>query len=101
MGVTGSTPVNVMPCISPGARSFPVFLFTLLAAFPTLACAQAASYPPRFEGSQERVYKTVGDVDLKLWIFTPEGHQASDPRPAAIFFFGGGWKAGNPTQFEQ
>ncbi len=46
-------------------------------------------------------YKTVGDVDLKLWIFEPPQHKSGDQRPAAVFFFGGGWKSGNPGQFEQ
>ena len=45
------------------------------------------------------VYKSIEDVELKLHIFTPQGHQASDKRPAIIFFFGGGWNTGNPSQF--
>jgi len=45
------------------------------------------------------VYKSIEDVELKLHIFTPQGHQVSDKRPAIIFFFGGGWNTGNPSQF--
>ena len=45
------------------------------------------------------VYKSIEDVELKLHIFKPQGHQASDKRPAIIFFFGGGWNTGNPSQF--
>ncbi len=45
------------------------------------------------------VYKTVGDVELKMFVFTPKGHKASDSRPAIVFFFGGGWNGGSPTQF--
>lgn len=44
-------------------------------------------------------YKTVGDKQLKLHVFTPEGHSASDKRPAIVFFFGGGWQNGSPSQF--
>lgn len=44
-------------------------------------------------------YKTVGDVSLKLHVFNPEGHSASDKRPAIVFFFGGGWMGGSPSQF--
>ncbi len=44
-------------------------------------------------------YKTVGDVSLKLYVFTPHGHSAADCRPAIVFFFGGGWRSGTPTQF--
>ncbi len=44
-------------------------------------------------------YKKVGEVELKLHVFNPEGHKASDSRPAIIFFFGGGWNGGSPSQF--
>ena len=58
-------------------------------------------YPPEFDGSQSAVYKTIGDMKLKLWMFTPLAHKPeSDSRPAVIFFFGGGWRSGSPAQFE-
>ncbi len=62
--------------------------------------AQPAAYPPAFDDAREETYKTIGDVELKVWIFDPPDHQAGDSRPAIVFFFGGGWKAGNPAQFE-
>lgn len=46
-----------------------------------------------------RTYKNVGDVELKLHVFYPEGHQKSDRRAAIVFFFGGGWVGGSPSQF--
>lgn len=52
------------------------------------------------EGGEERVYKTVGDVRLPLYIYSPEAHKRGDRRPAIVFFFGGGWMSGSPTQFE-
>ncbi len=64
------------------------------------AFGQPAAYPPTFDGAREETYKTIGDVEMKLWIFDPPNHQASDSRPGIVFFFGGGWKAGNPAQFE-
>jgi acetyl esterase len=45
------------------------------------------------------VYKTIGDVELKLHIFEPPGRQVKEPVPAIVFFFGGGWVGGTPTQF--
>ena len=45
------------------------------------------------------IYKRVGDVELALHAFTPRDHQASDKRPAIVFFFGGGWNKGTPSQF--
>lgn len=53
-----------------------------------------------FEGSRAEIYKRVGDVELKIHIFDPPGHQASDKRAAVVFFFGGGWRSGSPKQFE-
>jgi len=46
-------------------------------------------------------YKTIGDVELKLHVFEPDGHQTSDKAPAIVFFFGGGWTGGDPKQFFQ
>ncbi|MBT3293707.1 MAG: alpha/beta hydrolase [Verrucomicrobia bacterium] len=44
-------------------------------------------------------YKKSGAVELKLHVFSPEDHKASDRRPAIVFFFGGGWHSGTPSQF--
>lgn len=60
---------------------------------------KAQEYPPTMEGAQVEVYKTVGDVELQAWIFQPP-HRTSNARAAIIFFFGGGWNSGSPTQFE-
>ncbi|MFT5126002.1 MAG: acetyl esterase [Kiritimatiellia bacterium] len=52
-----------------------------------------------FPPTREVVYKEVDGHALKLQIFEPEGHKASDQRPAIVFFFGGGWNSGSPSQF--
>ena len=57
-------------------------------------------YPPHINGAEEHVYKTVGDVQLRLWAYCPAEASAT-PRPAVVFFFGGGWNTGSPQQFEQ
>ena len=59
------------------------------------------NYPPVMNGAEVETYKKVGDTELKIWIFKPAEHKASDERPAVVFFFGGGWRAGSPQQFEQ
>ena len=48
--------------------------------------------------SSRRIYKQVGNAELALHIFEP-GANGSKPRPAIVFFFGGGWVGGTPTQF--
>ncbi len=57
----------------------------------------ARTYPPQMLGCREQVYKTVGETQLKLYIFSPT---APKNAPAIVFFFGGGWKNGTPQQFE-
>ena len=59
------------------------------------------AYPPELSGAKAVTYKTVGETKLALYVFNPEGHKASDSRPAIVFFFGGGWTSGSPGQFEQ
>lgn len=65
------------------------------------AFGQPVAYPPTFADARAETYKTIGDVEMKVWIFDPPDHQASDSSPAIVFFFGGGWTTGNPAQFEQ
>jgi acetyl esterase/lipase len=52
-----------------------------------------------FSPDKTVVYKTIGDVELKMNIFNPAGWKSSDSRSAVVFFFGGGWMGGSPSQF--
>ena len=61
----------------------------------------ALPYPPTPPDAGVHTYKTVGDAALRLWVFEPDGHEPSDRRPVAVFFFGGGWRTGSPAQFER
>lgn len=65
----------------------------------TKAEARKRTYPPQFEGAAVETYKKIGDTELKLWIFSPK--EPAKARPAIVFFFGGGWTSGTPTQFER
>lgn len=47
---------------------------------------------------REVVYKTVGDTQLKLWIMTPVGWEASDKRPLIMYSYGSGWKGNSQPQ---
>jgi acetyl esterase/lipase len=55
-------------------------------------------YPPTFKDARVETYRTIDSTDLKLWIFVESATKA--PKPAIIFFFGGGWSSGSPAQFE-
>ena len=82
-------------------------ILTLAAAFlaplALLAQENKGPYESSFDlpGSRAEVYKTVGDVKLKVYIYEPKGHKAGADRPAIVFFFGGGWNGGTPKQFQE
>jgi len=44
-------------------------------------------------------YKTIGDVKLQFHLFKPANHKPTDKKPCIVFFFGGGWVGGTPSQF--
>ena len=67
----------------------------LLLAQPALA---ANRYPPQLNDAKQHRYKQVDDVALNLYVFQPKSKDA-EPRPAIVFFFGGGWSSGSPEQF--
>lgn len=46
-------------------------------------------------------YKTIGEIDLPLYVFQTSQTKANNKRPAIVFFFGGGWSGGSPVQFEK
>ena len=77
-----------------------ISLATLVCCFSLIFEAKGQSeYPPLIDGAEEITYKTVDEIKLNLWIFTPEKHKSTNNAPAIILFFGGGWNAGSPTQF--
>jgi acetyl esterase/lipase len=78
-----------------------IALVSRLIVFIVLESSAQNYYPPKFDNAREEVYKTVDNIQLKLWIFNPIAHEKSDKRPAIVFFFGGGWQSGNPHQFEK
>ena len=55
--------------------------------------------PATIDGATTRIYKTIGETKLSLHIFQPAKHKATDKTPAIVFFFGGAWTNGTPTQF--
>lgn len=81
-------------------------LIAMLGIACSISCGQedARSYPPKLAGAREQVYKKIGDVELKLYIYEPKQDQAKEAaktnRAAIVFFFGGGWTSGTPEQFQ-
>ena len=71
-------------------------LLLLLAA--SIPCFALGPYPPTPEDARVETYREVDDIKLRLWIFGES--DPAKPKPAIVFFFGGGWKSGSPAQFE-
>ena len=82
-------------------KKITLIMAVLLAPLALLAQEKKGPYESGFElpGSRAEVYKTIGDVKLKIYIYEPKGHKAGAKRPAIVFFFGGGWRGGTPKQF--
>lgn len=55
--------------------------------------------PLSIDGAHSRIYKTIGETDLRLHIFQAGDRPGSARQPAIVFFFGGGWKGGTVNQF--
>ena len=67
----------------------------LLSLVSNLSAQKFGNFTP----DEQITYKTIGDTELKLHVFNPEGHSKDQSRPAIVFFFGGGWVSGSPGQF--
>ena len=74
----------------------PVLATTILLGLGSDSLKAQRPYPPEMEGTTSEVYRTVGDVELRMYFCNPEDHSADDQRPAIVFFFGGGWRSGSP-----
>ena len=78
-------------------KTFCVLLLFSLSVFSVSAETELLN----LKGAEVEVYKKASGDDLRIYRFDPEGHEpAKDRRPAVVFFFGGGWNGGSPTQFE-
>ena len=76
--------------------SWILVLFALAAILNTSGmCLEIKGFIP----DKVVTYKTIDEVELKLHVFEPPDHKVTDRRAAIVFFFGGGWKGGSPTQF--
>jgi acetyl esterase/lipase len=77
-------------------RSFP----SLLAILAIIGFADGpAAPPPKIPGATPHLYKQTATRPLYLYVLRPPASFAG-PRPAIIFFFGGGWTGGTTDQFD-
>ena len=75
-------------------------ILVMFAVQPAFAAEMLTAEIDPLKGAVVKTYKRVGsDVRLKAYIFNPASHKSTDKSPAIVFFFGGGWTGGTPTQF--
>ncbi|VGO23360.1 alpha/beta hydrolase [Pontiella sulfatireligans] len=68
----------------------------ILICFLAVASAWAADKP---KPDQLIPYKETPQGELRLHIFNPKNQTPKKKAPAIVFFFGGGWNSGSPSQF--
>jgi acetyl esterase len=76
-----------------------MMISTRLALVCTLVLSYSVYAGEKTVPDKRLTYKNIGETELELHVFSPENHKASDRRPAIVFFFGGGWSGGSPSQF--
>ncbi len=74
-------------------------ILTVLAAVCICSSGVSSAQNREFKPDKEIVFKPFDKDPLELNVFLPEDWSAADKRPAIVFFFGGGWVGGSPTQF--
>lgn len=77
-------------------------LFLVLSWLVSAAGGELKPLAADFHPSANRaiaVYKTTPQGDLKINLYFPTDWKPADKRPAIVFFFGGGFVAGSPSQF--
>ncbi len=72
------------------------FAVTFIAMFCVTPHLRSQQAPAK----ETQVYKKVAGRELTIHISKPKLWNASDSRPAVVFFHGGGWVGGKPGQFD-
>jgi acetyl esterase/lipase len=92
--------------IFPLSRIARIFVFagfvTANAAVQDVTKKAATPRPPdvtplTLEGAETHVFHVTPQGEMRLHVFKPAGWRASDRRPTFVWFFGGGWTGGTPT----
>ncbi|MCX7017024.1 MAG: alpha/beta hydrolase [Candidatus Sumerlaeota bacterium] len=71
------------------------------AAKAAKAKSSASKPAPVKPVGNEFTYKTVEGRALKLYVVDPDDHEPTDTCPCIVFFHGGGWVGGSPSQFNE
>lgn len=62
------------------------------------AAKERETTPLSLPGSEPFVFRTVGDIQLRLHVVKPKSWAKENQRPCLVSFFGGGWNSGTPER---
>lgn len=94
--------------LTPESRSGRLILRRpIAAALVAIACLVGCAAPPSTGAGTPSdtvartsvEYQRIGDAALHMDVWSPPLNSAATPRPAVVFFFGGGWNGGTTEQF--
>ena len=71
----------------------------ILSCILLIGAAVGLAQEREFKPDKEIVFKEFEKDPLELNVFLPQDWKPSETRPAIVFFFGGGWVGGSPSQF--
>ena len=81
-------------------RLMPYLLVAGCAITAACTAARAGSSSPRsLSEADVHIYKTVDGTKLRLFVVAPSDLGEGNRRPGIVFYHGGGWRGGNPSQF--
>lgn len=96
MNRTGTLPTQ------PGQRHIMLFVVVVCCVFCSVAFAEPKRpldpVAAKIEPVRTVTYKQISDRQLKLHVFEPDGHKASDRQSVFVIFHGGGWTGGSPRR---
>jgi acetyl esterase len=82
-----------------GKKRWIICLFIIMTLMTSVHAVSMRNMMQNESTGQERIYKKVGQTELKMYIFTPSDMKRDDRRPAIIWIHGGGWTGGTLDGF--
>ena len=76
-----------------------VDIVSLILLFLISGCTAPRWGTKSIQRVEEHIYKQTPQGDLLMFIHLPQGWKPTDKHPAIVFFFGGGYRTGEITEF--